>query len=203
MLPLVFLALVTSVCACAVGDDPIAATVSFNAQEEMWRADAIVTEYDAGGEALRTFTQQHWETRTLSKNCVVHRVVYLPFSSVVFVYKQKIFPAVEGVYQIQEFFPHANRFNVVPCRAVRINERTVEVKDDGSMERSMTVIDPHHSFHEHVRMAHSTTTTIYTATARTQQSDTVVQARLAYERGALKQSTTDPLPAFIFRVPPS
>lgn len=200
MIYLFFIALIVGVHGCASSDDPFIATISFNSQEDMWRADAIVAEYNSEGEIVRTFPQRHWETRTLGKNCVLIRTVYLPFKDIVYVYRQRIFPSVEGTYQIQELIPQSKRYQTVDCRVFRIDHLTVNVTSRWTDTRQITVVDPHYSFHESVRMPMSETMTIYTAVSLVQQEANVVEAREAYEQGSITEMTIQPLPSFIFRI---
>lgn len=43
-------ACVGAVTNCGIGTDPFFATVSYNSREDMWRADAIVTDYNEENE---------------------------------------------------------------------------------------------------------------------------------------------------------
>lgn len=198
LLLLLFIVGAYAVTNCGIGVDPFFATVSFNARHDMWRADAIVTDYDATGASTQTHPRHHWETRTINSRCIIKRTVFLILDGAVYVYQQKIFPPVEGAYQIQEYVPTKRQFRTVDCHATRVNPTLINITSAWTIGRLITVVEPHYSYHENIVMSDSSTATLYTVATPTQQNDIVVAARKAFEAGELENTSEHPFPSLVF-----
>lgn len=197
MKPLLLLLFVACALAC---EGPLFATVSHNGSEDMWRAHSLITEYDPDGAPRDTYPQLHWETRTITTQCVLHRTVYLPVDRFVFIYRQKIFPPVENVYQVQEYLPHTGRYVVVDCQVKRVDERTINVSSTFTLERQITVDQPHESYHERVRMDVSETSTLFAVVPPALQNVTIAEVRALFEQGRIIDAVLEPMPAFVHKL---
>lgn len=200
---LCFLFLVSDVAAvtnCGIGTDPFFQTVSYGARTDMWRADSIITEYDSNKESVMTDRQQHWETRRIDKKCVISRTVYMTFGDSICIYQQKIFPAVNDVYRIEEYNPLQAVFVPVEVEVRRVNATTIITTSDWSSERYLLIVTPHQSFFEYVDAMSARTYITFNAVGETAQDEDVKMARNAYEHGEEMEITFDPLPALVYRI---
>lgn len=185
---------------CGIGTDPFFQTVSYNSKYDMWRADSIVVEHDLSNDQVHTYTQQHWETRTINSQCIITRTVYMIMIDAVYIYQQKIFPAVEGRYQLQEYNPFTDRFEVVDINARRIDSKTVSMLNEWVIDRQLKVDVPHQSYYETVEAHLSLTSVTCTVVLESQQNELVKLARDAYEHGADMPASAHPFPSLVFRV---
>ncbi len=185
---------------CGIGTDPFFATVAFSARDDMWRADAIVTDYDEQGESVQSYMQHHWESRTIDRRCVLHRGVFLPLNDAIYVYQQRIFPASDGAYRIDEYLPDRKQYRTIDCRATRVNATKVYIESEWTSMRLITVVEPHYSYHETVRMQTTDTTTLYTAVPRSQLNPAIVAARTALDEERIEKTANFPFPSLVFEI---
>lgn len=191
---------VVAVTNCGIGTDPFFQTVSYNPKQEMWHASAIIFEYNEKNDTEHVDYQQHWETRTIDKQCILTRAFYMIFDENVYIHQQKIFPAENGVYRYKEYNPYLETFEDVDIRAYRESSTVVSIISDVADQQQMIVDVPHQSFRTVAKAPQLDTYITFNVLQPSQQNEKVKMARNAYESGKEMLITDDPIACLVFRV---
>lgn len=96
--------------------------------------------------------------------------------------------------------PDQGRYREIDCVAERLNASTINITSEWTTARTITVVEPHHSYHESVLMDHTDTMTLYTSAMLSQQNADIVAARKAFEAGLLKTTSIFPFPSLVFKI---
>jgi hypothetical protein len=183
---------------CGIGTDPFFATISYAPKTDMWRANIINIEYNDKEEQIFSSSQQHWETRYISKKCVITRTVYMIIDRNVHIYQQKIYPAVNNIYRVDEYNPLVRKFQAINNNVQRVDANTVNITGEWMRNRQLIIDVPHHSYYERMEIAKSGVYISCTVVLPSEQDVKIRMARNAFERGTKLKVATEPFISFVY-----